>query len=195
MRCGFSLTLMLGLFGGPAWAQDTPAALKSVCPVPGEGPALSPLRVEARQVYAERSRDSHSSRTQGSFDGRILTVSGAYGPCVRGRCAHGEVRLELLEDEIAALTNLVDTLDLWSSLTDRDESEWKSPHRSTTVSLTLSDGARSAQSEIFYRRGWVDGERVQSGSAEAHARSTGVNELLTFMRATSLRCYPDFKRS
>jgi hypothetical protein len=146
-------------------------------------------------VDSERSRDSNTSRFEGSFDGRILTISAPYGECVRGRCAHGKVRLLLSEDEVVALSAEVEARSLWTSISERDKTEWRSPYTKFEASLEVSDGTRSAESGIVYVQGRIDGERVKTGSPETHVRARDIHQLLMFMQTTAQRCYPDFKRS
>jgi hypothetical protein len=141
----------------------------------------------------EISKDSHSTRRKGRFDGRVLTVYGPYGECVRGRCEHKEVRLVLTPEEVTALDAQLVELALWDPMVEVHEipSGASSSHQ-TTASIFLSDGQRSAGTTIQYGSAHTGRERQENGSPEAHARASAIRELLRSMQTTSQRCHPEF---
>ena len=175
--------------GEPA-VPKTQDELESACPEPQSGDAVSSLRLKAEFRSSESSKDSNSSLRRAEFDGRLLTFWGPYGTCVRGRCKHGEVTVELSEEEVAALEAELDKLGLWSDVMETTRVKIGSPSVKSTARLEMSDGIRTARSIV--ESGWsrATGERIEFGSPEARKRSSDIGGLVRSLASSAKRCYP-----
>jgi len=174
----------------PAQTHQAPT---SICPEIGEGKPVSPLRMKAVAGSREVSKDSHSSSRTASFDGRVLTLRGPYGKCVRGRCRHAEGQMLLLETEIAELSAELDRRGLWTSMKEVHELQPASPSSSSHATLELSEGKRSAKTEVLFGRWRTKGKSEEVGSTDAIGRQQDIRQLLEALQVRMLRCYPDLK--
>jgi hypothetical protein len=170
---------------GPHW--------KELCPEPGESNETSPLRFSIEYRSREVSKDSNSSRLSADFDGRVLTMTGPYGKCVRGRCKHKEVKLVPTAEEIAVIQDQLNGAKLWASVVEVSDTEFSGPHHTTSMTLKMSNGQRSVSTNVKYGRGFKkQRERMSTGSDEARAQAESARRFLKRLRTTALRCFPDF---
>ena len=174
-------------------AGKTQEGLASLCPPLGSGEPTSALLLKVEHVSREQSKDSHTTRRRAEFDGRVLTYYGPYGACVRGRCRHAEVQLVLSDSESAELEAAVEKHGLWEGLTESKPRMGRGPSHTTSATIDLSDGARSARSSVW-SGWWRSGDgRVEFGSTEARSRGSSIGTLARSLARVAQRCYPELR--
>ena len=181
---------------GAAQPRPSGSSWRVLCPEITPKGTGSSLTFSLQHAHRESGRDSHSTRLSAQFDGQILTLYGPYGTCTRGMCEHREVAFVPSDDEVAAIRDMLQAHDLWEGWREIASTDFQGPGVGMTsvteVALKLTDGERTASSEVVFGRAGGS-QMLQTGSEGARQRAEAVRLVLMALRETALRCFPDFR--